>query len=219
MVQISTVLFDFDGTLADTNSLIGGAHYRVVEEYFPGRFHRDYMQEFNGPSLEEIYTALDEERKDEMIEKYRSYFREQHDDEIRLFPGIKEMLVKLHSAGVKVGIVSTKRTDILHHGITILGIKDYVDAAIGMGDYTHPKPHPESVQVAMEQLHASPADTFMIGDNYHDIEAGNRAGVQSVFVQWSEKAVETILPYRPDFVVANVLELEQLILGDKAKYV
>lgn len=213
-MQMDTVLFDFDGTLADTNELISEAHFRVVEEYFPGRFQRDRMQEFNGPPLEEIYGALDLAQKDEMIAKYRVYAQELHDSSIQLFPGIKELLVKIHSAGVKVGIVSMKRADTLQHYINLLEIGHYIDAIAGMGDYTMPKPHPESLLVAMDKLESDKARTLMVGDNYHDIEAGNRAGVQSVFVEWSQKAVETILPYHPRFIVANVLELEKLILGN-----
>lgn len=211
---MDTVLFDFDGTLADTNELISEAHFRVVQEYFPGRFQRDRMHDFNGPPLEEIYGELNHAQKDEMIAKYRVYAQELHDASIQLFPGIKEMLVRVHSAGVKIGIVSTKRKDTLQRYIWHLEIAHYVDAVVGMGDYTHPKPHPEALVVAMERLHSEKAHTLMVGDNYHDIEAGNRAGVQSVFVGWSQKAVETILPYHPNFIVTNVLELEELILGN-----
>lgn len=212
MKKINTVLFDFDGTLADSNELISESHFRVVDEYFPGRFQRNNMQSFNGPSLVDIYTHLDNERKEEMIKKYRDHMMSMHDETIKLFPGIKELLKRVHEKGIKVGIVSTKRKDMLEHGIQVLGIERYVDVVIGLGDYQNSKPNPESVLLALKKLNVSADAAMMVGDNFHDIEAGNSAGTQSVFVKWSEKSVESILPYKPDFIVSNVKELERLIL-------
>ncbi|UJF15489.1 pyrophosphatase PpaX [Jeotgalibaca sp. MA1X17-3] len=212
MKKINTILFDFDGTLADSNELISESHFRVVDEYFPGRFQRDNMQSFNGPSLVDIYTHLDNERKEEMMEKYRNHMMSMHDDTIKMFPGIKEMLEVIHEKGIKVGIVSAKRKDILEQGVQVLGIAPYVDVVIGFGDYQNSKPNPESVLLALEKLNSSADTAMMVGDNFHDIEAGNSAGTQSVFVEWSEKSVESILPYEPTFIVSNVKELEKLIL-------
>lgn len=212
MKKIDTVLFDFDGTVADTNELISESHFRVVNEYFPGRFQRENMQSFNGPSLIDIYTHLDNERKEEMMKKYRDHMMSMHDETITLFPGIKEMLKTIHEKGMKVGIVSAKRKDILEQGVRVLGIEIYVDVVIGIGDYQKAKPNPESVLLALEKLDASAETTMMVGDNFHDIEAGNSAGTKSVFVGWSEKTAESILPYHPDFIVENVKELENLIL-------
>lgn len=212
MKKMEAVLFDFDGTIADTNELISESHYRVVEEYFPGRFQRDKMQSFNGPSLDDIYSHLDNFKKEEMIKKYRDYMMEMHDDAITMFPGIKELLVTIHDSGIKVGIVSAKRKDILQQGVRVLEIEPYVDTLIGFGDYQKSKPNPESILLALDKLNATPSEAMMVGDNYHDIEAGNSAGTQSVFVEWSEKSVESILPYQPDFIVSNSKELETLIL-------
>lgn len=212
MARIEAVLFDFDGTIADTNELISDSHFQVVEEYFPGRFQRDRMQAFNGPSLEQIYGHLDPEKKDEMIQKYRDYMMKMHDETITLFPGIKEMLIHIHQEGIKTGIVSAKRKDILARGVSVLGIESYIDTLIGIGDYQKPKPNPESVLLALKELQANQAAAMMVGDNYHDIEAGNLAGVSTVFVEWSEKTVASILPYKPDLIVANAKELELLIL-------
>lgn len=209
---LQTVLFDFDGTLADTNELISDSHFHVVEEYFPGRFQREKMQSFNGPTLEDIYSYLDYEKKDEMIKKYRAYMMRTHDDTIALFPGIKELLKVIHDKGIKVGVVSAKKTDMLKQGINVLGIDQYVDVVVGMDDYQHPKPHPESILLSLEKLNAEASAAMMVGDNFHDIEAGNAAGTQSVFVEWSQKTVQSILPYEPDFIVSNAKELEKLIL-------
>ena len=153
-MEFKTILFDFDGTIADTNRLISESHFVVMEENFPGRFKMKEMAQFNGPSLEEIYGRLDQDRKDELVARYREVMLEKHDEMIGLFPGIKEMLGNLKQEGLRLGVVSTKRTDVLKRGISILGITDYFDTIIGSGDFSQPKPDPESLFLAMERLEA-----------------------------------------------------------------
>ena len=212
-MEFKTILFDFDGTIADTNRLISESHFLVMEENFPGRFKMKEMAQFNGPSLEEIYGRLDQDRKDELVARYREVMLEKHDEMIGLFPGIKEMLGNLKQEGLRLGVVSTKRTDVLKRGISILGITDYFDTIIGSGDFSQPKPDPESLFLAMERLEAKRETSAMVGDNHHDIVAGNNAGITSIFVGWSEKTTAFIQPYQPTKTVKNPHELEEYILS------
>lgn len=210
-----TVFFDFDGTIADSNDLISASHFIVMQENFPGRFQKSDMPQFNGPSLEDIYGRLDFNRKDELVARYREVMLEKHDEMISIFPGIKELLRKLHQEGISLGVVSTKRKDVLTQGMNLLGVTEYFDIIIGSGDFVHPKPNPESLLLAMDFLHADKETSVMVGDNHHDILAGNNAGVASVFVGWSEKTTDFILPYNPTIIVENTKELEEFILSSK----
>jgi pyrophosphatase PpaX len=65
----------------------------------------------------------------------------------------------------------------------------------------------------MERLDAERETSVMVGDNHHDIVAGNNAGVTSVFVGWSEKTTSFIQPYRPTKIVKDPQELEEYILS------
>ncbi|CZQ87998.1 HAD-IA family hydrolase [Trichococcus collinsii] len=212
-MKFKTVLFDFDGTIADTNRLISESHFVVMEENFPGRFKKEEMAQFNGPSLEEIYGNLDQGRQDELVARYREVMLEKHDEMIGIFPGIKEVLENLKQEGLSLGVVSTKRSDVLKRGIAILGITDYFDTILGSGDFSQPKPDPESLFLAMERLDAERETSVMVGDNHHDIVAGNNAGVTSIFVGWSEKTTAFIQPYRPTKIVNDPQELEEYILS------
>ena len=212
-MNFKTVLFDFDGTIADTNRLISESHFVVMEENFPGRFKLEEMAQFNGPSLEEIYGNLDRERQDELVARYREVMLEKHDDMIGMFPGIKEVLENLKQEGLRLGVVSTKRSDVLKRGVSILGITEYFDTIIGSGDFSHPKPDPESLFLAMDHLGAERETSVMVGDNHHDVVAGNNAGVTSVFVGWSEKTTDFIQPFRPTKIVKDPEELEEYILS------
>lgn len=211
-MKYEAVLFDFDGTLADSNELINRSHLSVLEEYYPGMYTLESVRQFNGPSLDEVYGRLDWEEKDTMIAKYREYNAIYHDEMIRLFDGVTEQLHVLKEKGMKLAVVSTKRNDTLWKGIKLLGLDGLFDVVIGGEDYTYYKPNPEPIYRAMAELNCLHEKTMMVGDNFHDIEAANNAGILSVFVGWSQKTREEIAPYGPDCIVDTMEELTDLVL-------
>ena len=213
-MTIETVLFDFDGTLADSNALINQSHLSVLEEYFPGEYTLDSVRQFNGPSLETTYQFLGVEKSEEMIAKYREYNAVYHDQMIRLFEGVEETLRLLKQKGIRLGIVSTKRNDVLEKGIRHLNLEGLFEVVIGAEDYTHFKPHPEPIYAAMAQLNCLHSTTVMVGDNGHDILAAKNAGILSIFVGWSQKTSEEIAPFKPDVTVQTMDELAELVLKD-----
>lgn len=214
-MNYEAVLFDFDGTLADSNELINLTHLTVLEELFPGEYSLDSVRQFNGPSLQEVYKTLVPNQADEMVEKYRSINSSLHDEMIRLFDGVEEELRRLKNAEVKLAVVSTKREDMIKRGMKVLGIENIFEVIIGADSYTHFKPHPEPIYRAMAELNATHSKTIMVGDNGHDIEAAKNAGIPGVWVDWSQKTLAEMKPYNPDHIVYSMKELTELILDER----
>lgn len=211
MSVITTILFDFDGTLADTNTLISESHLHVLEQYFPGKYTTESVRKFNGPSLEQTYSELNPKNWEEMVAQYREYNHAVHDELIKAFPGVAEALVTLKAKGLKLAVVSTKYETVLKRGLEVLGLTDYFDL-ISAGDHCQEvKPNPEQLNKAMAALNVKPTECLMVGDNWQDIQAGHNAGVEAVFVEWSEKTLAEIAPYKPNKTVATMLELTQYI--------
>ncbi|WP_027108879.1 pyrophosphatase PpaX [Lacticigenium naphthae] len=206
-----TILFDFDGTLADSNELINRTHLRVLNERFPGVYNEESVRQFNGPSLDDVYGLLDPDHAEELIRRYREYNAELHDDMIQLFDGVAEELARLKDQGVTLAIVSTKRKDVLQKGIDVLGLHEYFAVVIGGDDYTYYKPNPEPIYCAMAELNALHGRTIMVGDNGHDIQAAKNAGIPGVFVRWSQKTVAEIEQFQPDAVIESMADLSVLI--------
>lgn len=215
-MSIETVLFDFDGTLADSNALINQSHMSVLEEYYPGEYTLESVRKFNGPSLQTTYQMLNLEKSEEMIAKYREYNAVYHDQMIRLFEGVEENLRLLKDKGIRLAIVSTKRNDVLEKGLRHLNLEGLFEVVVGAEDYTHFKPSPEPIYTAMAQLNCQHSTTVMVGDNGHDILAAKNAGVLSVFVGWSEKTSEEIAPFEPDVTVQTMTELSDLVLNQES---
>lgn len=212
-MEYTAALFDFDGTLANSNELINRTHYTVLEELFPGKYTMESVRQFNGPSLDEVYGTLVPDRKKEIITKYRQLNSELHDEMITLFTGVQEELMLLKEKGVKLAIVSTKRNDMIERGIKILGLENLFNVVIGSYSYNHYKPHPEPIYRALAELNVPHNQAIMIGDNAHDIESATNAGIPSVFVEWSQKTLKEIEPYEPTYTVKTMKELSDVIIG------
>lgn len=211
MSGITTVLFDFDGTLGDTNNLIAMSHLHVLENYFPGVYTKESVRVFNGPSLEQTYRELMPTKVDEMVAMYREYNHRMHDDLITAFPNVKESLIALKAAGLKLAVVSTKYEMVLRRGLDLLGLTTYFDVILAGDHCQEVKPSPEQLQLAMSRLDVTPEECLMIGDNWQDIAAGENAGVETVFVEWSEKTLAELAPYKPNKTVVSMVELTEWI--------
>lgn len=208
--QINTLLFDFDGTLLDTNELIIQTFLIVLDEHYPGRFGREDALHFIGPSLEQTFMAIDPDRVEELTTQYRSLNRMMHDDLVEEYDGVAETLRLLKARGLKMAIVSTKRSETIRHGLALMGVSDVFDVLVGLDHVSNPKPDPEPLNLALEQLGASHDEALMIGDNSHDIEGGKNAGVRTAGVAWAAKGEEFLAGYNPDFMLQHISDLLEL---------
>lgn len=213
MKKVETILFDFDGTLANTNQLIASSHEHVLNTYFPGQYDKKAILSFNGPSLKEVYQSIDFKRAELLIAEYKSYNEEHHDEKIEAFEGVVETLNSFKEKGLKLGIVSTKAQPLLNKGLKLLNITHFFDIIISGSDCTCPKPDPEGIKKAMCRLQAKEETTLMVGDNYHDIEAAHRANIAGVFVAWSEKSVDIAKKWQADYTVSSMYDLQEQIFN------
>ena len=207
MAKITTLLFDFDGTLLDTNELIIQTFQTVLNSHYPGRFERENILPFLGPTLKDTFDSIDPEKSEELIAEYRTWNLANHDAFATEFDGVSETLRQLKSEGYKMAIVSTKRNSMIMKGLRLMSAEDLFDTVIGLDDVQHAKPHPEPLLLAMERLNSTPEESIMIGDNMHDIIGGKNAGVRTAGVAWSLKGEAFIRDLEPDFVLQHISDL------------
>jgi len=211
---IKALLFDFDGTLLNTNELIIQTFMHVLEDKFPGKYQPEDCLQFIGPSLRETFSKLTPDEVDEMIQKYRDWNFENHDRLCKEYPGVVETLTELKEMGIRIVIVSTKGRDGIKRGIKFLGIEHLVEFFIGIEDVSKVKPDPEPVLLAIEKLGVEKDEVIMIGDNYHDIEAGHNAGVKSAGVAWSIKGENYLQQFNPDYMLKSMKDLISIVKGE-----
>ncbi|RND00947.1 pyrophosphatase PpaX [Lysinibacillus halotolerans] len=208
---MKALLFDFDGTLLDTNELIIQTFMHVLEERFPGQYSPKDCINFIGPSLKETFEQLTPNEVEEMIEKYRQWNEAHHDELVKEFEGVVPTLEQLKEQGIRLAIVSTKRKDTIEKGLNIMGAKHLFEFWIGTDDVKRVKPDPEPVLLAIDKLGVSKKDVIMIGDNYHDIEAGKNAGVKTAGVAWSLKGEQFLQQFNPDYMLQHMSDLLTIV--------
>ncbi|ALS74559.1 pyrophosphatase [Planococcus rifietoensis] len=208
--DITTLLFDFDGTLLDTNELIIQTFLSVLGEHFPGEYGREDVLHFIGPSLEQTFTKIAPGKVNELSDQYRRLNRTLHDELVSEYDGVAETLRTLKSRGLKMAIVSTKREETILHGLKLMGVHDVFDVLVALDHVQNPKPHPEPLELALRLLEADQQEALMIGDNSHDIEGGKNAGVRTAGVAWTAKGEEFLASFEPDFMLQHISDLLEL---------
>ena len=207
------LLFDFDGTLLDTNELIIQTFLHVLGERFPGKYNREAVLPFLGPTLLETFNTIDPDLAETLIEAYRTHNIQLHDEMAIPFDGVVETLYKLKDQGYKLAIVSTKRRGMIDRGLKLMECKDLFDTIIGIDDVKNAKPDPEPIHLALNRLNVSKEDALMIGDNFHDIVGGQRAGVDTAGVAWSIKGEAFLATFLPTYMLHHITDLLEIAKG------
>ncbi|MGD9677641.1 MAG: pyrophosphatase PpaX [Vulcanibacillus sp.] len=213
-MRFKTLLFDLDGTIINTNELIISSFLYTLDKYYPGKYNREMLIPHFGKTL---YEQMDlfggKDLSEEMVEVYREHNIRTHDEMVREFPYVKEVLEELYGLNPSMGIVTTKMKPTAFMGLELFGLDKFMSTVIGYEDTKKHKPNPEPVLLAMEQLSADPTTTLMVGDSQYDIEAANRAGITSIGVGWSIKGKEFLKQFNPDYMIDDMRELIPIVKG------
>ncbi len=210
-MAVKALLFDFDGTLLNTNDLIIQTFMHVLNERFPGQYSPKDCLKFLGPSLKQIFSDIAPGAEDAMVAKYRAYNELHHDELVSQYPDVVPTLEQLKAMGIKLAIVSTKRNRMIDRGLSVLGASHLFDIRIGSDDVKNVKPDPEPVLFALERLGVSKEEAIMIGDNSHDIEAGHNAGVKAAGVAWAFKGEEYLQQFKPEYMLHHMTDLFEIV--------
>lgn len=206
------ILFDFDGTLIDSNDIIVSALNETARQFTGDSLSHEALQAILGKPLAIQMQAIDPTQWEAMDAYYRQYYRAHRDAQTKTFEGVEQMLKTLHEAGCKMGIVSNKGASGIQHGLAKFKLDSYFDTVVSSDDVTHKKPHTECVDKALSEMGGNAADTLLIGDSIHDIECGKNAGIHTVLVGWTIIDRHRILHMGPDYVVETPEEIVNLVL-------
>lgn len=205
---LTTLLFDLDGTLINTNHLIIRSFQETFKHFTP---EKEYTQEdilpFMGPSLIDTFSKIDPERAEEMVEFYRVFNLENHDEMVVEFDGVYETIRSLYESDYKLAIVSTKMYETVMRGLRLTGLDKFFQVVIGLDQVSQPKPDPEGINMALSLLNSTKEEAIMIGDNSHDILAGKNAGTKTAGVAWSLKGVAFMQQLEPDFLLEKMSDI------------
>lgn len=209
---MKAVLFDFDGTLANTLPLCFHAFRHVFKKYDGKNLSVTEIKSMFGPSETGIINEnLTHPHKMKAIEEYYKLYEENHEKFVKENDEITSLLLFLKNNGIKVGIVTGKAERSLDLSLKALQMEDYFDIKITGDDVIHPKPHPEGVEKALKGLNVSNKDTLFIGDSDADIEAGIKAGVYTIGVHWLPDYQTSTFTVQPNKQIDSIKEFMETV--------
>lgn len=204
--MLKAALFDFDGTLVDTTDLIYQSMRHATGEVLGREISREVLMANVGQPLPRQMELLSAEHAGALLDSYRLHNEENHDALIKAFPGVVDSLARLKEAGVRVGVVTSKRRFSVDMALkNFPGLGDVVDQWVTMEDTTEHKPRPEPLLKGLELLGNVPREqAAYVGDSPFDVAAAKAAGVESVAVSWGAFSEDALRAAEPDHLVPDL---------------
>lgn len=191
----STILFDVDGTLVDSNYLHVDAWQRAFDasgvHVDAWRIHRAI-----GQDSARLLHALVGERDDDWVARAKEAHSRNYRglaDRLQAFEGAADLLRALRERGLRTVLATSAPDDELELLVGALDAGDAVTATTSADDVDDAKPDPGILQVALDRVDGSAADAVMVGDSVWDVRAAARAGVRSIGVRSGGSGAEELL--------------------------
>lgn len=209
---MKAILFDFDGTLANTLPVCDVAFQHVFRKFDGRELSSAEVRVMFGPSETGIIRKnLKYADKDEAIEQYYAKYLAHHTELVEPNQEIHDLLLLLKEQGMKLGIVTGKARRSLDISLEALGWEGLFDAIITGDDVEKPKPDPEGVLKILGQLNIAKNEAVFIGDSDADILAGIEAGVLTIGVQWLPDYQTLEFSAAPDFHFKTVNDFKEAL--------
>ena len=185
------VLFDWDGTLADSYAFLEGAHDYTLDKLGLVVPPSGWYNEYFGKPPHLIYGFIYGDLAEAARDLFLAYFHKHSAEATQPLPGAIDVILWLRKQGIVTGVVTNMLPAGVHQKITEFGWSDYFDVVVGAGEAARNKPSPDPVVLALERCgyEGDAGDVWFLGDTINDIEAACGAGCQALLVSKSAKDV------------------------------
>lgn len=211
--QWKGVLFDLDGTLIDTHDLILSSFRHATRTVLGRVIPDEVLMAKVGIPLDVQMQDFSEDPEEWKVlsATYREYNHAAHDQMVKEFPGVVQMVADLARMGLRLGVVTSKRHALAMRGLKLFGMDEHMELLVGPDDCPAHKPDPLPVLTACEMMGLQPSECIYVGDSPFDIQAGNAAGCATVAVTWGMFPLEVLLEQNPTYVFGDPAQLTALV--------
>lgn len=211
------VIFDFDGTIADTQGIIIKTMMMTIDELHLERRTAEQCRAMIGLPLAEAFITLlgiDWATADACAETYRRIFAANNvPGAVRLFPHVLETMKLLAEKGFTLTIATSRSHASVVQFLTDMGLISQVSYILGADDVEQAKPHPFPVLKTLNDLHFTPAEAIVVGDTSFDILMGNRAGVHTCGVTYGNGSVDQLREAEAEFIIDDFSKLTDIVMS------
>jgi phosphoglycolate phosphatase len=214
------LIFDWDGTLADSATSITLAMQTAIDQMGLDRRSSDTIRNIIGLGLDEaiirLFPSLRPEDRRCLADNYRQQYLASTRDGTPLFPGVKKVLRDLHAEGYLLAVATGKSRRGLDRVLKESGLGPYFQAS-RCADETLSKPHPRMLQEIMDILDSEPCDSLMVGDSEYDLQMAANAGVAAIAVTYGAQKLSRLLQYHPLACLNSLDDLWHWLNGKQSK--
>lgn len=196
------VLFDVDGTLIDTAELIADSlEYACLRHL--GRAHprETYYALIGKPAMVQM-EILGGDKAPEMMDTAVEYYELHHEEE-RPFAGAVDTLARLYEVGIKLALVTSKTRIELNPTLARVPLDNFARVVVTADLTTRPKPFPDPVYLALQNLQIGAEEVLFVGDSPYDMQAGRAAGVKTGAAAWGPHSRAALEEERPDYLFSS----------------
>ncbi len=203
--SITTLLFDWDGTLVDSAQL----GLNAFEKSFAALgvvFDHEIYRSVYSPNWYTVYEALGlpKEKWQRADELWNQHYGDQT---VQPIAGAEQTIRDLKLKGYRLGIVSSGHECRVAREVNQLRLENVFEVMVCYEQMANKKPHPEGLETAMRSLCCSSAESCYVGDSPEDIEMGKRAGLLTVGVRSAYPTSWKLQGHNPDLYLESLREL------------
>ena len=208
------VIFDLDGTLADTFPLIVASWNAAVSpimgrEYAP----EEVIARFGPPDTAMIHRELPPHAWQLATETYYAHYEANHAT-VKAFPGVDDLLASLKKRNLALGIMTGKGRRSATITLRCLGWLSLFDSIVTGDEALKPKPAPDGLLMVAAQLRVSPQHCVWVGDSPADMKAGKAAGIYTVAAGWHTAYAGRIAALEPDCLAQSPHQIAALLFPE-----
>jgi len=216
------MLFDFDGTLADSFEAIAESVNFVRSENHLPKLRFEEIKAHVGHGLEHLMEKMlpgcdiGDAKK-----AYHAHHKIHMKSHTRLYPHAREFLNKLHLSGISMGVCSNKPVGFTTELIEHLGISAFFKVILGPEDVPNPKPAPDMLIEAAKRLQINHNEVVYVGDMDVDIKASGAAGMDVWIIRHDDTSFQILEKIAIENIYGSFLEIEErkswLFVGHNGK--
>ena len=224
MAQKFTILFDLDGTLADTAPDLMKAHNHVMNKFGYSSKSMDEIRNLVGrgaavmigrsiwgSARKELSKISDEKIKKDMTKEFIKFYENNLVVETQLLKGVENFLYWAKSNNISMGVCTNKQEHLAIELLKKINIYDFFEYVAGGNTFDYCKPDPRHITNMVEIMGGDIRKTIMIGDSENDADAAKSAGVPMILVEdgYTEKKIEQIYH---NHLIKDFIGVENIVL-------
>lgn len=211
------LIFDLDGTIADTLPAISVALNRTMRRFGYPEHEIAALRGFINNGARKLVTrampenARTEAQIDAVLADYNQTYTESYLLTTETYPDLDEAICLLHERGYRIGVLSNKQ-DYMVRGLAEQLLPGVVDIACGQREGYPTKPDPTVPLAIAAELGAKPSEVAFIGDSDVDMKTAQNAGFRPIGVAWGYRPVELLLETGAEIIVDQPMDLIKIFV-------